>query len=130
MAFTKIAIPGGWMGNMSRHPVQYKGKSFATTEALFHSLRFWAYPEVVEAIRAQRNPMAAKQVAHSHFDLLTKEELAHDEEHMRTCLRVKVAQHPDLLEALLGTEDKVLIEDVTKRPKGKRWGAALEALAS
>lgn len=47
---------------------------------------------------------------------------------MKFCLRAKIAQHPELKEMLLATDDAVLIEDESSRKRGRQadypfWGA-------
>lgn len=126
ISFTKVAFPFGWLGNMSPHPVVHNGRPYRTTEALFHCLRFQNHPEIAERIRAERSPMGAKRVSREHFAELSEGELARDIEFMRICLRLKVQQHPELAKQLVGTGDLPIIEDVTRRPRGKRWGMALE----
>ena len=37
IAFTKVALPFGWLGNMAPYPVTYGGKAWRTTEALFQT---------------------------------------------------------------------------------------------
>ena len=127
ITFTKVALPYGWMGNMSPHPVTYKDKEYRTTEALFQAFRFQNYPEVQEEIRAQKSPMAAKMVAKKHRHLLTEKDFSNDIECMKLCLVLKIDQHPSLQNLLLDTDDSIIIEDCTKRPHGSGlfWGAAL-----
>ena len=65
IAFTKVALPFGWLGNMAPYPVTYGGKAWRTTEALFQALRF-EDESIREAIRQEKSPMAAKLVAKRH----------------------------------------------------------------
>jgi ribA/ribD-fused uncharacterized protein len=128
IAFTKVSLPYGWLGNMAPFPIAYEGLEYRTSEALFQCLRFAGHPAVQELIRAQRSPMAAKMTARAHRHLLkrtTWDEAEDDIERMRLCLELKLAQHPDLLPQLIATGDAVLIEDCTKRPHGSSmfWGA-------
>jgi ribA/ribD-fused uncharacterized protein len=132
IAFTKVKLPYGWLGNMSPYPIEYEGKLYRTSEALFQALRFQGYPEVQEEIRAQRSPMSAKMVAKRHRHLLNRnpewDEADDDIERMRLCLKLKLAQHPELIQMLIDTGDALIIEDCTARPRGsaKFWGAVLE----
>ena len=122
--------PFGWMGNMSPFPVVYKGTEFRTTEALFQALRFAPGSPVIELIRVEKSPMAAKLVAKKHTEQMVVENLSKDDlANMITCLTLKLEQHPNLKDRLLETGDRIIIEDVTKRrEKGTAlfWGAALE----
>ena len=60
IAFTKVTLPYGWLGNMAPFPVLYGLLEWRTTEALFQALRFAADDPVRELIRAEKSPMAAK----------------------------------------------------------------------
>ena len=124
----KVKEQHGWLGNMSPYPVEFNGRLYRTTEALFQALRF-SDEEVIEAIRAEKSPMAAKFVAKRHKDKMVVEPLSADDvNNMRVCLRLKVDQHPKLRDRLLATGDVEIIEDCSKRKRGSGlfWGAALE----
>ena len=124
----KVKEAHGWLGNMSAFPIDFNGKRFRTTEALFQALRF--HDEgVIEEIRAEKSPMAAKFVAKRNKKEMTVEPLsAADVENMRVCLRLKLEQHPELCDRLLATGDADIIEDCTKRKRGSGlfWGAGLD----
>jgi predicted NAD-dependent protein-ADP-ribosyltransferase YbiA (DUF1768 family) len=126
IAFTKVRLPHGWLGNMSPHSVTYFLHAFRTAEALFQALRFKRFPEVQALIRAQQSPMAAKMIAKGHKHLLIPSDYDSDLDNMRLCLRLKVEQHPDLRAALLATGDALIVEDVSKRANasGLYWGMA------
>ena len=38
--FSKVKEEYGWMGNMAPYRIQYEGKIWLTSEALFQSLRY------------------------------------------------------------------------------------------
>ena len=124
----KVKEQHGWLGNMSPFPVEFEGKLYRTTEALFQALRF-SDEEVIEAIREEKSPMAAKFAAKRHKDKMVVEPLsAADLENMRMCLKLKLEQHPKLRDRLLATGDAEIVEDCSKRKRGSGlfWGAALE----
>ncbi len=124
----KVKEQHGWLGNMSPYPIEFNGKRFRTTEALFQSLRF-EDEEVIEEIRAEKSPMAAKFVAKRNKERLVIEPCGEkDIENMRVCLQIKISQYPELRELLLATEDAEIVEDCSKRKRGSGlfWGAALE----
>jgi predicted NAD-dependent protein-ADP-ribosyltransferase YbiA (DUF1768 family) len=133
IAFTRVNLPYGWLGNMSDHKMQYGGKEYRTSEALFQCLRFEGYPEAQRIIMNERSPMAAKMKARR---LRTELNLGRDDiggaediERMKLCLKLKVEQHPLLIKKrLLETGDAIIIEDCTARPgsTGKIWGAVLK----
>jgi ribA/ribD-fused uncharacterized protein len=131
IAFTKVSLPYGWLGNMAPYPIEYEGKRYRTSEALFQCLRFNGHLDVQETIRAQKSPMAAKMMARKHrhlFDRPEWDEAEDDIPRMRRCLELKLAQHPSLVTQLLDTGDALLVEDCTARPRGSArfWAAVRE----
>ena len=58
----KVKEEGGCWGNMAPYPVEYNGKRWLTTEALFQAMRF-EDEEVREQIRNEKSPMVAKMKA-------------------------------------------------------------------
>ena len=126
IAFTKVRLPYGWLGNMAPFPVEYDGREWRTTEALFQALRFQDRPSQ-EKIRDQKSPMAAKMAAKALVEQMTivpqsREDLAN----MVMVLGLKLAQHPTLGPMLCSTGDSCIIEDCTSRPRGSGlfWGAS------
>lgn len=123
IAFTKVALPYGWLGNMSPHTINHKNQEWRTAEALFQALRFPENQTIQEAIRCEKSPMAAKMVAKRERKEMTIEPGSdQDLANMRLVLRLKVDQHPSLKKALLETEDSEIIEDCTNR-RASIWGA-------
>jgi ribA/ribD-fused uncharacterized protein len=126
IGFTKVALPYGWLGNMSPYPLNFGGVSWRTSEALFQALRF-TDNEIKELIRAEKSPMGAKFVMKANKEFITTE--PHSEKdviNMKMCLIIKLQQHPQLIQELVATGDKIIIEDVTARgDKGGNlfWGA-------
>lgn len=127
IAFDKVAKPFGWMGNMSPFPVEHEGRTYRTSEALFQCLRF-TDPEIIEEIRGQASPMAAKMKARLNRNHMKAEAMsAQDLGNMRLCLRLKVLQHDQLKAKLLATGESVIHENIGNR-RGERhlfWGARL-----
>lgn len=70
IAFTKVKLPYGWLGNMAAFPIIYNNKNYRTTEALFQALRFLKNPEIQELIRLEKSPMSSKMFAKSKKDLM------------------------------------------------------------
>lgn len=127
VAFTKVSLPHGWLGNMAPFPVTHNGLGWRTTEALFQALRFDAADPARELIREQKSPMAAKMVARKHGGRRAVAQFSEaDVELMRLVLRLKVEQHPQVRSDLLATGEATIVEDVTSRPNasGLFWGAA------
>lgn len=138
ISFTKVALPYGWLGNMSPHPVTYNGEVWRTTEALFQALRFNDH-SIQKEIRDEKSPMGAKLKAKGIMNRLKESGdtskiavtplSSKDLENMELCIELKISQHPDLLKELLKTGDLPIYEDVASR--GKRgsnlfWGALIE----
>ena len=123
----RVNEPHGCWGNMSPFPVVWKDKEFRTTEALFQSMRF-DDESIIEEIRAEKSPMGAKFIAKTHEDeMVVVPRSVKDLDNMRVCLRLKLGQHPHLVEELLKTGSEQIVEDCTNRQKGSGlfWGAAL-----
>lgn len=127
IAFTKVKLPFGWLGNMSAFPIIYEEKEYLTTEALFQALRFTNRPDIQELIRLEKSPMSAKLVAKGKIELMDENILysEKDIDNMRLCLKLKLEQHPELKEQLKATGDTIIIEDCSNRPHGSGlfWGA-------
>ncbi len=128
IAFTKVRLPFGWLGNMAPFPIVIGGERWPTTEHLFQAMRF-NDKDIKAQIRAERSPMSAKMVAHKWATRRVVIPLSvQDVTNMRLCLWSKLLQHPQIKSDLVATGDELIIEDVTRR-KGKGsamfWGAAL-----
>ena len=122
----KVRDAHGCFGNMARYPVQYDGKLWPTTEALFQALRF-DDEGVRTEIREAKSPMTAKMKAKKYKPRMIIEPMSPDDlDNMRLCLKLKIEQHPQLRELLLQTDEALIVEDCTKRQRGSGlfWGAA------
>lgn len=125
IAFTSVKKPYGWLGNMSPFPIVYDEERWNTTEALFQALRFREDSHIREAIRAANSPMSAKFTATKNKgSMIVVRGSEEDFDNMRLCLRLKLEQHPHLVEELLGTGERIIIEDCSDR-KASIWGAQL-----
>lgn len=127
IAFTKVDLPYGWLGNMAPYPVAYEDLTYRTTEALFQALRF-EDRAIREQIRAEKSPMAAKMRAKKHAAARVVVPLGpQDIDNMRLVLALKLRFHPPLRRKLLETGESQIVEDCSKRPRGSGlfWGAAL-----
>lgn len=123
---TKVKEPGGWLSNMSPHPVSYEGKRWRTCEALFQALRL-EDEDSREVIRAESSPMAAKMVAKRFKKKRVVEPMSEaDLANMRLCVSLKLAQHVLLKRKLWWSRDAMIIEDCSSRgSRGSNlfWGA-------
>lgn len=129
IAFTKIQLPYGWLGNMSPHRIVYDSLVWNTAEALFQALRFTERSEVRKLIRAEKSPMSAKMVAKANADKMVVVPCSsEDVANMTKVVQLKLLFHSDLKMELLRTGDKTIVEDVSSRPGSgnhRFWGAAL-----
>lgn len=122
ISFTKVALPYGWLGNMSPHAVIYGDKQWRTTEALFQALRF-NDEKIIEEIRAESSPMSAKMKAKSHKEkMIITPGSDIDINNMRIVLQTKIDQHPQLEKELIATGNATIIEDCSSR-RPSIWGA-------
>lgn len=128
ISFTKSKLPYGWLGNMSPYPIEFNGKTWKTSEALFQALRF-NDTSIQEIIRGEVSPMGAKAIMNENSEhIIIAKHGPKDILNMKMCLRLKINQHPNLLKELLETGDSVIVEDVTKRGDvggNLFWGAML-----
>lgn len=122
----RVAEPYGGLGNMSPHPIVYRGDEYRTAEALFQCLRF--DDEAIQTrIWEQSSPMAAKMIAKKHRDLMVvPPQSERDLENMQLVIGLKTDQHAEIERMLLETGDRAILEDCTKRASasGLFWGAA------
>ena len=122
IAFTKVRLAHGWLGNMAPFPLQADGRLWRTSEALFQARRF-ADAGAVDAIHGAPSPMQAKMIAKEHASkMVIKPRTAVDVDNMRRVLRLKIDQHPQLKAMLLETHGRI-IEDCSARPSAIFWGA-------
>ncbi len=123
---TKVKEPGGWLSNMSPHPVFYEGKRWRTCEALFQAMRL-KDEDAKEVIRAESSPMAAKMVAKRFKGIQVVEPMSEaDLANMRLCISLKLTQHELLRRKLFHSVNAKIIEDCSSRgPRGSNlfWGA-------
>ena len=113
----KVAEPGGWLSNMSPHPIEYRGLVWWHSEALFQALRFAPDDEGArEAVRESRSPMRAKMIAKRFKARHMVRPLSdQDVENMRLCIRLKLASHPELRRRLIASGESLLVEDCNSR---------------
>lgn len=121
ISFTKIDLPHGWLGNMSRHPLRVPrapgGTLYPTAEHYFQCERF-NDPTIRQAILDKSSPMSCKMIAKKHREHMTiKQYSLEDLDLMRRTIRFKLENHhPILRDQLLALpEDGIIIEDATAR---------------
>jgi len=122
--FTKVDLPYGWLGNMYASPIEYNGKKWLTSEALFQALRF-DDEEIRELIRKEKSPMGAKMKAKGNKNRMVIEPMSEkDIENMKMVVRLKFDQNEVLKSKLKISGEHLIIENIGNR-KGERhlfWG--------
>lgn len=124
----KVAEPGGWLSNMSPHPIEYEGLRWWHAEALFQALRFAPDDEEArEAVREPRSPMKAKVIAKRFKARQVIAPLSEaDAENMRLCLALKLGAHGEVRRKLIASSERLLVEDCSangRRVNNLFWGA-------
>ncbi len=122
--FTKVDLPYGWLGNMYASPIEYNGKKWLTSEALFQALRF-EDEEIRELIRLEKSPMGAKMKAKGNKDRMVIEPMSErDIENMKMVVRLKFDQNEVLKSKLKVSGEHIIVENIGNR-NGERhlfWG--------
>lgn len=128
ISFTKVDLPWGFLGNMAPFPVTYENKIWKTSEALFQALRF-DDNAIKEEIRTKASPMSAKMIAKKFKSRMVIEPMSKsDVEIMRSVVKLKFDQHPEIKRKLINSGEHIIIEDVTDRPGARHmfWGMKKE----
>ena len=102
--------PWGMLSNFSRHAVFLRGRVWPTVEHFYQAQKF-ADTTHEEVIRRCKTPMLAKVTAAD----MTEENRRVDWESVKEIvmlegLLAKFEQHPDLMELLLGTGERLIVE--------------------
>lgn len=109
--------------NFSAHAVEYDGKVYPTSEHAYQAAKFDDL-EIKEAIRIARSPLQAKTLANVRFkDSRDPEWDNKKADVMEAVLRAKLAQHPEVVEALMQTGNDEVMED---SPVDYFWGIGVE----
>ena len=105
--------------NFAAFPVLLDGVRWPTTEHYFQAAKF-ADPVLVERVRTCASPRSALDLARELHAHVRADWRSVRVEVMRTALRAKFGQHPELHALLTGTGDALLVED---SPRDSFWGA-------
>jgi ribA/ribD-fused uncharacterized protein len=105
--------------NFAAFPVLIDGLRWPTTEHYFQAAKF-ADPVLVERVRTSAGPRAALDLARELRAHVRADWPSVRVEVMRTALRAKFGQHPELRALLTGTGGAWLVED---SPRDSFWGA-------
>jgi N-glycosidase YbiA len=115
ITFYRIHEPYGCFSNFAPYPVEIDGQIWPTTEHYYQAQKF-ADPAYRERIRLEKHPSAAKGLGNSDKQPIRPDWDAVRVDVMRQAVCAKLAQHPEVAEALLSTGDAVLVEHSAKDP--------------
>lgn len=116
LRFYKTAGRYGFLSNFSKHPVTMGKTPYYTSEHAYQAGKA-RNPNDAEMIRLAQTPMAAKKLAQK-CEIREGWE-ASKVEFMRTVLIAKLRSNPELVDLLLETGERKIIED---SPKDYFWG--------
>ncbi len=119
--FYKVEEPYGCFSNFSPHDICLHGEDWLTVEHYYQAQKFVgsADERLVVAIRSVPTPQEAAQLGRD-----PNHRMRHDWEAvkipiMREAILTKFLAHPDIQAILLGTGDRVIVED---SPTDYYWG--------
>lgn len=99
------------LSNFSAFSLLWDEARFDTSEAAYQAAKFPAHPEIQLAIRIAPSAHEAFRVARQHDDRRRPDWIDVRVDVMRLILRAKIAQHPYVLQKLLQTGERELVED-------------------
>lgn len=113
-----------WCSNFFKAPITIDEVEYDTVEHYYQAEKFSKdCPELAERIRRARTPTDAKKLSWKKENqrFLRSDWEKYKVVAMRTALRAKFTQHPDLARKLIATAPAALHEDA---PTDKFWGVA------
>lgn len=116
--FYRVQDAYGEFSNFSAHPFRVNGRLWPTTEHYFQAQKF-AGTEHEEEIRLTKSPMIAARLGRARSRPLRPDWESVKDDVMRTALRAKFTQHPELETLLLATGECLLIEHTRN---DRYWG--------
>ena len=124
----KVKENFGWMGNMGKREIMYKGKKWNSSEGVFISMRF-DDEEIIEELRKNDNGgMRVKMISKKYRDKMVIERCSsEDVENMRKVVKLKYDSFEFMrkgLGKLNEMYDLFIYEDVSNRKRGNNlfWG--------
>lgn len=112
--------------NFPFYPIMIERQIYPTTEHYFQAQKFKGYPDIQECILNQKSPGRAYRIAENEKSKVRQDWSEVRIEVMYAALVAKFVQHKDLARMLLGTGEKVIIEDTSLAPRNKHddpyWG--------
>ncbi len=115
ITFYRTNEPYGCFSNFAPYPVEIDGLIWPTTEHYYQAQKF-ADPAYRERIRLDKRPMSAKRLGNDRAAPIRSDWDDVRVEVMRTAVRAKLAQHPEVAATLLSTGEAELVEHSPKDP--------------
>eukprot|EP01115_Flamella_aegyptia_P013859 TRINITY_DN75_c0_g1_i2.p1 TRINITY_DN75_c0_g1~~TRINITY_DN75_c0_g1_i2.p1 ORF type:complete len:210 (-),score=31.74 TRINITY_DN75_c0_g1_i2:58-687(-) len=103
-------VPYGCFSNFSRHPIEYDGKIWPTTEHYFQAQKFPSDPDLMEKVRMAHNSMEAAAIGRNRSLPRRNDWDSIKDEIMYKIVLAKFEQHKDIQEVLLSTGNMKLVE--------------------
>jgi N-glycosidase YbiA len=120
--FYRLKDPFGCFSNFSKHPITVDGIVFKTTEHYFQAHKFLDVKNRQDVVNAP-TPREAANIGRDRNRPLRKDWEVVKNGIMYDALVLKVTQHPEILELLIGTGDAQIIED---SPVDSYWGCGAD----
>ena len=109
---------------MSGAGIEIDGRPVASTENLFHALKFPENTDLQDVLLFQCNSLNSKKIAYEpQYARWRRQDWVSDNVSfaaMRYCVGIKIAQHPLIVRMLMDTKDRPIVE---KSYKDAFWGA-------
>jgi len=106
--------------NFSSFVVQWKGKTWPTSEHAYQASRFFkSSPEIVKKIFNARSAHDAKKISEKYSDKATPDFCEDSNVIMEDIIKHKVKQNPYVMRKLMQTGKRLIVED---SPKDSFWG--------
>ncbi|GHF01542.1 hypothetical protein GCM10016455_23130 [Aliiroseovarius zhejiangensis] len=99
----------GELSNFAPYPIYAEGLIWRSTEHLYQACKF-SMAVLRERIRRASTPADAKAIAHSHRDQMVPDWDGRRLSVMHSTVKLKLRQHPEVLESLLSTGHREIIE--------------------
>lgn len=116
--FHDVDQPFGFLSNFSEHPIYFEGVIWKTVEHFYQAQKFKDI-ELKNKIRLSPSPVSAKEVAWDNISYVKPHWDQEKESVMLSGLQAKFAQHPELMDSLISTGSKLIVE---YSEKDKFWG--------
>lgn len=101
----------------SAHAIEIDGVVYPTVEHAYQCKRY-IDPAIIEEVRSARSPMLAWKISATHKHNTVADFAERKLEIMKDLMRIKVAQHADVRQALIDSKDLNIVKHITTAPPG------------